>query len=226
MRDLHPARRAIESLIAALLLILASPFIMGAALASLLHFRATPWFRHTRVGVGGEPFRLFKVRTLTPDLDRYAPKSALDGVSTPRSMALLRRLHLDELPQLAHVVLGQMSFVGPRPEMPALHDSLPSEFARLRTSVRPGLTGLWQISHHSVGMIGDRPEYDLLYAAHRNLRLDLWILGRTVLKMVGGGTIGLHQIPRWAFSDDQTSAATPFAATRPDIDNAPVGVVD
>ena len=92
----------------------------------------------------------------------------------------MRRLHLDELPQLFLVVIGKMSLVGPRPEMHSLTTHYGDEFAAQRTQVRPGCTGLWQISEHCTKMIFEHPEFDLQYVQNRSLRFDMWIIARTL----------------------------------------------
>ena len=178
----HPVRRLIEAGVAAMLLVAAIPVILLAAAVSAVTYRAWPFFVQDRVGRGGRTFRLVKVRSL------------------PRHMVRLRTLHLDELPQLWHVVTGDMAFVGPRPEMPNLHAKLPARFAAERVSVTPGLTGLWQISPHCNLLIGDRTEYDRLYIEHRNPSFDLWILWRTLVKMATGQTTHLFEVPQRAIT--------------------------
>ena len=96
---------------------------------------------------------------------------------------MLRGHHLDELPQLWLVIAGKMTLVGPRPEMPTLSASFDREFVADRVSVKPGCTGLWQVSQGSRGLIGESPEWDRHYVEHATLRLDLWIMFRTVLMM-------------------------------------------
>ena len=194
------SRRIVEAALATALLVVALPLIAVGVLLSFACYRAWPFFVHERVGLDGESFRLWKIRTLPPTTDRYADKYALQSATVPRLMQAVRRLHFDELPQLIHVCAGTMTFVGPRPEMPTLHAALPESFARLRTSVRPGLTCLWQISPHNTGLIGERTEYDRLYVDHRNTRLDLWIMVQTLRKMTLGRTIHLFEVPRWAIN--------------------------
>lgn len=196
----HPVRRIIEASVAAVLLVAAVPAIVLAAVASAVTYRAWPFFVQDRVGRGGRTFRLVKVRSLPPYIDAYADKYAIRAQSLPRHMVRMRTLHLDELPQLWHVVAGDMAFVGPRPEMPNLHAQLPARFAAERVSVTPGLTGLWQISPHCNLLIGDRTEYDRLYIEHRNASFDLWILWRTVVKMTTGRTTHLFQVPQRAIT--------------------------
>lgn len=191
-------RRAFDFIASAVLLLVALPVIAIAALGSALSLRATPFFVQHRVGRDGEQFRLVKVRTLPVGTPTYIDKHQIDTSRVPGFCRLLRRLHLDELPQLALVLAGRMSLVGPRPEMSYLHLDLPHDFAGLRTSVRPGCTGLWQISEACTDLIGYSPEYDRYYLAHRSLRLDVWVLLRTAAKMLGlARPITLRDVPAW-----------------------------
>jgi lipopolysaccharide/colanic/teichoic acid biosynthesis glycosyltransferase len=199
-RDVY--RRALDITVSAGLLLLTLPVIVIAAVGSALSLRATPFFVQRRVGRDGEEFLFIKVRTLPVETPAYIDKHQIDARRIPAFCRLLRRFHLDELPQLLLVLLGRMSLVGPRPEMSCLHEELPDDFAELRTSVRPGCTGLWQISDGCTDLIGRRPEYDTYYLEQRNLRLDLWVLGRTALKMSGlKGTVTLEDVPRWVGSE-------------------------
>lgn len=191
-------RRALDIVVSAGLLFLTLPIILLAAVGSAASLRARPFFTQQRVGRNGDSFQFIKIRTLPADTPAYVDKHQLDPATIPPFCALLRRLHLDELPQLLLVLRGRMSLVGPRPEMAYLHAALPEDFAALRTSVRPGCTGLWQVSEGCTDLIGSSPEYDRYYLGQRTLRFDLWVLYRTALKMVGlGGTITLGDVPDW-----------------------------
>jgi lipopolysaccharide/colanic/teichoic acid biosynthesis glycosyltransferase len=189
------ARSIVERTAAAVLVLLSVPLIALTAAISVACYRAWPFFVQDRIGYGGRAFRFIKVRTLPPHTDRYADKYSIGESRIPAIMRTVRRLHLDELPQLLHVATGQMVFVGPRPEMPNLHARLPEPFATERTSVRPGVTGLWQISPHCRQLIGERTEYDRLYIGHRTPAFDGWILFRTTLKMFLGRTTHLFDVP-------------------------------
>jgi lipopolysaccharide/colanic/teichoic acid biosynthesis glycosyltransferase len=203
------AKRILDLLLVVPLILLALPVIVIAAVGSAMSLGAMPFFVQHRIGRNGTEFRFIKVRTLPVDTPSYIDKHQLDGNRIPRFCRLLRRLHLDELPQLVLVLMGKMSLVGPRPEMGCLHDGLPPDFAQLRTSVRPGCTGLWQISEGCTGLIGTNPEYDRYYLAHRSLPFDLWVLGRTALKMSGiKRAIRLDDIPSWARSDGAEPSRT------------------
>ena len=191
------------------------PVIVAAAVASAVTYRAWPFFVHERVGRGGRAIKIAKIRTLPATTNAYTDKYSLRSIRVPSHMRLMRRLHLDELPQLWHVVTGDLAFVGPRPEMRVLHEQLPPEFAAIRTSVEPGLTGLWQISPHNSGLIGERPEYDVLYISHRSARLDRWIIGQTVRKMTFGTTTHLYEVPVRTFENVCRAVDTPLAPADP-----------
>jgi lipopolysaccharide/colanic/teichoic acid biosynthesis glycosyltransferase len=191
-------RRILDIVVSTVLALVTLPVMVVATIGSAISLRAWPFFTQDRIGRNGRPFRLIKVRTLPVDTPGYVDKHQLDESRIPTFCRLLRRLHLDELPQLFLVLSGKMSLVGPRPEMAHLHERMYPDFADLRTSVRPGCTGLWQVSDACTDLIGQSPEYDCYYLAQRTLRLDVWVLSRTALKMAGlGSTVTLDDVPRW-----------------------------
>lgn len=192
-------RRTFDIVVSVVLLVVTLPVIVVAAVGSAISLRAWPFFTQDRVGRDGRLFRFVKVRTLPVHVPTYIDKHQLDADRIPAFCRALRRLHLDELPQLLLVVRGHMSLVGPRPEMAYLHEQMAPEFAALRTAVRPGCTGLWQVSEACTDLISAAPEYDEAYLARRTLRLDLWVLAQTARKMVGvGKVVTLDTIPGWA----------------------------
>jgi len=199
------AKRLVDVAVASTLLLAVLPVIVVLALVSAFSLRAWPFFVQDRVGRDGRSFRFVKIRTLPPSTAAYADKYSLAQVQVPTATRLMRALHLDELPQLALVVAGAMSLVGPRPEMPGLHDALPGHVARTRTLVRPGVTGLWQVGVHCDGLIGESPEYDAFYVRRRSLRLDLWILAQTARKVLRGGQghVRLDALPAWVEAQSQ-----------------------
>ncbi len=208
-------KRGFDIVAGALLLLLTLPIILIAALGSAISLHAWPFFVQDRVGQDGRIFRFVKVRTLPTDTPAYADKYQLSDVEVPAFTSILRRLHLDELPQLALVVAGTMSLVGPRPEMPGLHALLEPRFASVRTFARPGCTGLWQVSEHCVRLICEAPEYDTFYIRHYGLKLDVWILLQTARKVLWGGrTVRLEDVPEWAIRTVPVALPLPDLAAR------------
>jgi lipopolysaccharide/colanic/teichoic acid biosynthesis glycosyltransferase len=93
-----------------------------------------------------------------------------------------------------------MSLVGPRPEMPHLHESFNRRHRDARESLRPGCAGIWQVSCDNHRLINEAPEYDLFYAEYASLRLDVWILWRTALLAIGGRRVTMDDVPQWALA--------------------------
>jgi exopolysaccharide biosynthesis polyprenyl glycosylphosphotransferase len=142
-------------------------------------------FTQVRIGEGGRPFRLLKLRTMRVDADSSAQWACADDPRMTRIGAWLRRTHLDELPQLVNVLRGEMSLVGPRPEQPQFVDRLEQmlPFYQRRHLMRPGITGWAQIRCGYAGSdIGSAWKlcHDLYYAKHRSGGVDLLILGETL----------------------------------------------
>ena len=194
----HRLQRALDLAVALPLALVTLPLVMALAVGSALSFRAWPLFHQPRLGRDGDEFRFTKIRSLPAQAPAAADKYALQEVENTRFGLFLRRSKLDELPQLWLVVTGRMSLVGPRPEMPSLAYTFDRNFVVTRCRVRPGVTGLWQISPASAGLIGEAPEYDLTYLANRSLRLDVWLLARTARQVLlsGDGT-DLDDLPPW-----------------------------
>jgi exopolysaccharide biosynthesis polyprenyl glycosylphosphotransferase len=180
-------KRLIDLIGAATLLAVTSPLIVIAAIAVRLTSPGPVYFRQTRIGLGGRPFTIFKLRTMVVDTPVYAehPRSGGDPRVTPIGR-FLRRTCIDELPQLWNVLRGEMSLVGPRPEMPQIVAGY-SEMERQRLAAKPGVTGLWQISADRAFRIHDNMHYDLYYIEHRALSMDLAILLMTPFVMMGRG---------------------------------------
>jgi exopolysaccharide biosynthesis polyprenyl glycosylphosphotransferase len=177
---------------AALLLLVALAPVMAAVAVSIRAGSPGPaLFRQPRVGRGGTEFRIVKFRTMHVDaearLAELRARNEHDGVlfkirDDPRVTRLgryLRRFSLDELPQLFNVLAGQMSLVGPRPPLPAEVAVYPSDMLR-RLVVKPGLTGLWQVSGRADLSWEEAVRLDLRYVENWSLSLDLVILLRTV----------------------------------------------
>ena len=171
-------------------LLLAAPliFLLGAAVK--LTSRGPVFYRQERVGLNGKPFVLIKLRTMYEDAEADGPRwcEEADCRITPVGR-FMRRLHLDELPQLLNVIRGEMALVGPRPERPCFVQDLKRTIPlyERRLAVKPGLTGLAQIRHHSDRSIEDvqtKLGYDLEYMKRPSLWLDLQILARTVVEVI------------------------------------------
>ena len=181
------AKRTTDLVLGTMLAVLVLPTVLALAIGVAISLRTNPFFVQQRVGRGGRRIPIVKLRTLPTTAPRYASKYDLDEVHTPRFTRALRRLHLDELPQLFLVPLGYLSLVGPRPEMAFMHADADPQFAAERTQVRPGCTGLWQISEAADGLIWEAPEYDRFYLRRASAGLDVWILWRTALLVTGFG---------------------------------------
>jgi lipopolysaccharide/colanic/teichoic acid biosynthesis glycosyltransferase len=143
-------------------------------------------FRQKRVGRNGKLFDLYKFRTMFVDAPQYefSPKEAVDPRIT-RVGRFLRRTSFDELPQLLNVLKGEMSLVGPRPEMPFIVAKY-SALHRQRLQVIPGITGLWQLSADRAFLIHENIQYDLYYIRHRSFFMDFAILLHTVVFAMRG----------------------------------------
>jgi lipopolysaccharide/colanic/teichoic acid biosynthesis glycosyltransferase len=116
----------------------------------------------------------------------------------PSATTFLRKMHIDELPQLFLVVTGNLSLVGPRPKMPDAVEPVGVIYGRARVQVPQGCTGLWQISEGKADLPSDHPEYDLFYVANHSVRMDLWILWRTLMHGLRiTKLITLADVPAW-----------------------------
>ncbi len=179
-------KRVVDVLLSAFFLILFAPLIALAGAAIVYESKGPVFFRQIRIGKHGRPFLIFKLRTMHTNVcgDAPSPKQHGDPRIT-RVGRLLRKTSLDELPQLLNVLMGDMSLVGPRPEMKMIVDEY-TRAQRRRLAVTPGITGLWQISADRCFQIHERIEYDLYYIEHRNTFLDLAVLLHTVFFAIRG----------------------------------------
>ncbi|MBS1838333.1 MAG: sugar transferase [Actinobacteria bacterium] len=184
---------------ATLVLAVLIPFV---AIGDVVANRGPLMYRQVRVGRNGERFTILKFRTMRPDAsdaapgaDEFASRAAswtqADDPRVTRFGGLLRRTHLDELPQVVNILKGELSVVGPRPEQPhyvaELSDKLP--FYNLRHLVRPGLTGWAQVKYGYAGDERDALEklqYEFFYLEHQDTTFDLRIMLRTFRSMIGG----------------------------------------
>lgn len=199
-RWLSALRRFADLILATTLILLLAPILLGVALAVCLDSRGPALFRQRRVGCDQQEFTLFKFRSMRVDADPRGHKEyvtalikgadsvpgggrddlyklAVDRRITPVGR-WIRRWSLDELPQLFNVVLGNMTLVGPRPAIPYEVAEYPSWYLE-RFSVKPGLTGLWQVSGRSERTYEEMVRLDIEYTERRSLQLDLSILLKT-----------------------------------------------
>jgi lipopolysaccharide/colanic/teichoic acid biosynthesis glycosyltransferase len=183
----YRGKRALDVAVAGSALVLAAPVLGIAALLIRLETHGHPIYRQRRVGLGGEPFDLYKLRTMVSGAETMGAGLAVDAGDSriTRLGAVLRRTSLDELPNLVNVLRGEMSIVGPRPTVQVQVDRY-TERQRGRLSVRPGLTGWAQINGRASLPWHERIELDLWYVEHASLRLDVHILVRTARMVLGG----------------------------------------
>jgi lipopolysaccharide/colanic/teichoic acid biosynthesis glycosyltransferase len=173
-------KRALDIVGGAAGVALAAPLLALAALAIKLEDGGPILFRQTRLGRGARHFEILKLRTMTIDADKQRSDGVVEA-GDPRITRvgkLLRRTAVDELPQLWHVLRGDMSLVGPRP-VPPPHLERYDERQRRRLEVRPGLTGWAQVHGRASLPWPERLELDVWYVEHQSLSLDARILART-----------------------------------------------
>jgi exopolysaccharide biosynthesis polyprenyl glycosylphosphotransferase len=190
-------KEIVDRLASALLLTLLSPLLLVIAAAIKINDRGPVVYRQRRVGRDGDTFTMFKFRTMVTDADKARKNlEASNEAAGPlfkmrkdpritRVGALLRRYSLDELPQLFNVLAGKMSLVGPRPPLPEETKTYAAD-ARRRLLVKPGLTGLWQVSGRSDLSWNESIKLDLRYVEDWSLALDMVILWKTVRAVVIG----------------------------------------
>jgi exopolysaccharide biosynthesis polyprenyl glycosylphosphotransferase len=190
-------KSAVDRAASAVGLLLVSPLLIGIALAIWRYDRGPVFYRQTRVGRDGRTFSMIKFRSMVVDADRRRAglETSNEGAgplfklrSDPRVTPVgvfLRRYSLDELPQLFNVVAGAMSLVGPRPPLPEEAEVYPPDMRR-RLKVKPGLTGLWQVSGRSDLSWSESVRLDVRYVENWSLALDLTILWKTFRAVLGG----------------------------------------
>jgi lipopolysaccharide/colanic/teichoic acid biosynthesis glycosyltransferase len=179
--------RVADVAVAGTALVLAAPVLAIAALATKLGDRGPVLYRQARVGKDGVDFELLKLRTMVVDAESQGAGFAVNegDPRITRAGRVLRRLSLDELPQLWNVVRGDMSVIGPRPTLRyQVERYTPRQ--RRRLEVKPGITGWAQVHGRAALPWEERIELDVWYVEHRSPWLDLKILARTPLALFGG----------------------------------------
>jgi exopolysaccharide biosynthesis polyprenyl glycosylphosphotransferase len=179
-------KRIIDWSFSTLFILILSPLYLVLGLAIKLDSSGPIIFKQKRVGLRGRQFSMYKFRSMRIEAPQYArtPSDPHDPRIT-RVGRWLRRTSLDELPQLFNVWRGDMSLVGPRPEMPFIVETYTS-LQRQRLEAKPGITGVWQISAVRGEPIHQNIEYDLFYLENRSILLDLAIIVKTVLSVIRG----------------------------------------
>ena len=185
-RVYETAKRIFDFGAAIVLLLLTSPVWAILAFLIRLDSKGPAFFQQERVGREGKPFNLYKFRTMYSDASKYGlHPTDVDDPRITRIGRWLRRTSLDELPQLINVLRGDMSLVGPRPEMHFIVDRYNARHWQ-RLKVMPGLTGLWQLSADRAFLIHENIQYDLYYIRNRNFFMDLAILLHTAVFAMKG----------------------------------------
>lgn len=202
-------KRGTDIVASLVVLILGFPFFLAIALLIKLTSKGPVFFKQERIGEDGEDFALFKFRTMRTNCDDSLhreftrnfiqgrmPEPSLDAAKSevykmtddPRITAVggfLRKTSLDELPQFINILRGEMTIVGPRPPLPYEYECY-DEWHKLRLKVRPGLTGLWQVSGRSTVPFQEMVMMDIYYIENWSMLLDLKIIIKTVPVMLAG----------------------------------------
>lgn len=185
-----------DRLLSLIFLILLSPiFLLLATCIKLSDWKAPVIFKQTRVGKGGQTFYMYKFRTMRTnaeaELEKYLKQNEIDGAmfkmkKDPRVTKIgrfLRKMSLDELPQIWNVLKGDMSLIGPRPPLPR-EVAVYSSYDKQRLLVTPGCTGLWQVSGRNALSFEEMVELDLHYIRHLSFKLDFKILCKTFIVLL------------------------------------------
>lgn len=174
-------KRYIDIFLGLICLALLWPLFFIIALGIKMNSKGPVFFKHKRVGLNGKVFEMYKFRTMFTDTSPYAVNPLhRDDPRITRFGGYLRKTSLDEMPQIFNVLKGDMSFVGPRPEMPFIVAEY-NEFHKERLKVKPGITGLWQLSGDRKKAIHENMDYDLYYIRNNSFFLDIAILIETLL---------------------------------------------
>ena len=182
-------KRTVDMVLSSFAIALLTPLFLIVALIIRLDDGGPTFFRQKRVGLRGKPFIIYKFRTMVVGADTTGPYfTERNDERITRIGGFLRKSSIDELPQIINILKGEMSLVGPRPDIPAqkiLYDEVDWE---KRLSVRPGLTGLAQVELRSDDSHESRLDLDLRYVENHDIWLDILIILRTVLRLNGRGS--------------------------------------
>ncbi|MBK9055295.1 MAG: sugar transferase [Chloroflexi bacterium] len=203
-------KRFLDIVLTVITLLTLAPLFLILALAIKLHSPGPVFYKQTRIGKDGQPFEMFKFRTMqvgnnsqhhrqyVQNLIRNNISPAQLGLSSLKLKAdpritgvgkIMRQFSVDEIPQLINVLRGEMSIVGPRPPLPYEHE-IYSNWHAQRLLVLPGITGLWQVTAHNLVSFEEMVEIDLTYIQNLSLGLDLKIMLLTPWEMIRGKGTG------------------------------------
>ena len=191
-------KRCFDLFLSLILLIALSWFILIVALLVVCTSKGPAFYRHERIGKNGKPFKLFKFRTMKKDArpikEQLTPEQYAEYlkdfklVNDPRITKfgnILRKTSIDEIPQLINILVGHMSFIGPRPLIQEETERF-GEFRDTLLKVKPGLTGYWAVNGRNSTTYKKRMELELFYVTHRNLGLDIVIFFKTIVVVFVG----------------------------------------
>ena len=186
-------KRLLDVIASFIILIITLPVIIIAAIAIKLESKGPIFFKQERSGMNGAKFRIIKFRSMYEDAEKHTGPiwSSKDDPRVTRVGKIIRRVRIDELPQMINVLKGEMSLVGPRPERPFFVEKLAQEipYYKRRLKVRPGITGWAQVKHkydESVEDVKIKLRYDLFYIENMSLRMDFKIIVRTIFVVLFG----------------------------------------
>jgi lipopolysaccharide/colanic/teichoic acid biosynthesis glycosyltransferase len=203
-------KRALDLVVAGAALTVSAPVLAVAAVVIRAESPGHPIYRQRRIGLDGHAFEVYKLRTMVSGAESLGPGLAVDegDERITRVGAFLRRLSLDELPNLVNVLRGEMSLVGPRPTVQVQVDRY-TERQRRRLDVRPGITGWAQVNGRASLPWHERIELDLWYVEHASLRLDLRILALTGRMVLGGHGLYRGETGGWREPPREDPAGPP-----------------
>ena len=182
-------KRVLDVALSTLALVALAPVMLAVAVAILLESGRPVFFRQVRVGLHGRAFGLYKFRSMVQDASRLGPHFTDAGdPRVTRVGRFIRRTSLDELPQLLNVLRGEMSLVGPRPDVPVQRSLYTEQDWAERCSVLPGITGLAQAALRSEATQEQRVALDLRYVREHDVWLDFRIMVQTVARLSGKGS--------------------------------------
>lgn len=186
-------KRAIDIIISFVLLVVSLPVTLAAALAIKIESRGPVFYKQERMGLNGRIFKIYKFRSMMQDAEKKSGPvwSAKGDPRITKVGRFIRRVRIDEIPQVINILKGEMSFVGPRPERPFFVEKLSKEIPlyKRRLKVRPGVTGWAQVKHkydESVDDVKVKLRYDLFYIENISLRMDFKIIFRTIFVVLFG----------------------------------------